>query len=214
MLNMNFENRVVIDANQLSWQKSPATGIWRRPLARADAEQGHATSVVKYDAGANFREHGHPKGEEIFVLEGVFSDESGDYPAGSYLRNPEGFSHTPFSRQGCIIFVKLYQFQTNDNKQIRINTQQADWLAGQGNLKVMPLHSFKGESTALVYWPAGEKFMPHTHMGGEEIFVIQGELIDEHGRYPTGSWIRSPHLSQHYPYVEQDTVILVKVGHL
>jgi anti-sigma factor ChrR (cupin superfamily) len=211
---MNFEKRVVIDTNQQSWQKSPAPSIWRKPLARAEAERGHATSVVKYEAGASYKEHGHPNGEEIFVLEGVFSDETGDYPAGTYLRNPEGFSHTPFSLQGCTIFVKLYQFQANDNEQIRINTNQANWLAGQGNLKVMPLHSFKGESTALVHWPAGEKFVPHTHMGGEEIFVIRGEFIDENGRYPTGSWIRSPHLSQHYPYVEQETVILVKVGHL
>ncbi|MFT5759563.1 MAG: anti-sigma factor ChrR (cupin superfamily) [Alteromonadaceae bacterium] len=214
MLNMNFEKRVVIDTNQQSWQKSPASGIWRKPLARAEAERGHASSVVKYEAGATYKEHGHPNGEEIFVLEGVFSDETGDYPAGTYIRNPEGFSHTPFSKQGCTIFVKLYQFQPNDNEQIRINTSQANWLAGQGNLKIMPLHSFKGESTALVHWPAGEKFVPHTHMGGEEIFVIRGEFIDENGRYPTGSWIRTPHLSQHYPYVEQDTVILVKVGHL
>lgn len=214
MLNMNFEKRVVIDTNQQSWQKSPAPGIWRKPLARAEAERGHATSAVKYEAGASYKEHGHPNGEEIFVLEGVFSDETGDYPAGTYLRNPEGFSHTPFSLQGCTIFVKLYQFQANDNEQIRINTNQANWLAGQGNLKVMPLHSFKGESTALVHWPAGEKFVPHTHMSGEEIFVIRGEFIDENGRYPTGSWIRSPHLSQYYPYVEQETVILVKVGHL
>lgn len=214
MLNMNFEKRVVIDTNQLSWQRSPASGIWRKPLARAEAERGHATSIVKYEAGATYKEHGHPSGEEIFVLEGVFSDETGDYPAGTYIRNPEGFNHTPFSKQGCTIFVKLYQFQPSDNEQIRINTNQANWLAGQGNLKVMPLHSFKGESTALVHWPAGEKFVPHVHMGGEEIFVIRGEFIDEYDRYPTGCWIRSPHLSQHYPYVEQDTVILVKVGHL
>ncbi|MBB1440979.1 cupin domain-containing protein [Shewanella sp. SG41-4] len=214
MLNINFEKKVVVDTEQQSWQKSPASGIWRKPLARAEAERGHATSVVKYEAGSDYPEHGHPNGEEIFVLEGVFSDETGDYPAGSYIRNPEGFSHRPFSVEGCTIFVKLYQFQSNDNEQVRINTNQVYWSAGKGNLKVIPLHSFEGESTALVHWPAGEKFMPHTHMGGEEIFVIRGELIDEHGRYPAGSWIRSPHLSQHYPYVELDTVILVKVGHL
>ncbi|MBL4900785.1 MAG: cupin domain-containing protein, partial [Colwellia sp.] len=52
------------------------------------------------------------------------------------------------------------------------------------------------------------------HFGGEEIFVIKGEFIDEYGRYPQGTWIRSPHLSEHYPYVEQETIILVKVGHL
>ncbi|NQZ09313.1 MAG: cupin domain-containing protein [Algicola sp.] len=78
----------------------------------------------------------------------------------------------------------------------------------------MPLHSFKGESTALVHWPAGEHFQLHYHAGGEEIYVIRGEFIDEHGRYPAGSWIRNPHMSKHDRYVEQDTVIFVKVDHL
>lgn len=214
MLNMNFEQKVVIDTNELVWQKSPMLGIFRKPLAREDAERGHATSIVKYEAGTSFVEHGHPKGEEIFVLEGIFSDETGDYSAGTYIRNPEGFSHAPFSKHGCQILVKLHQFQDNDNEQVRIDTHRTQWLNGQGGLKVMLLHSFKGESTALVHWPAGEKFVRHSHMGGEEIYVIRGEFIDEHGRYPAGSWLRSPHLSEHHPYVEQDTLILVKVGHL
>ena len=85
---------------------------------------------------------------------------------------------------------------------------------GQGNLRVMPLHNYKGESTALVHWPAGKHFQPHVHAGGEEIYVMRGEFIDEYGRIPEGSWIRNPHMSRHDPYVEKDTVILVQVGHL
>ncbi len=214
MLNMNFEQRVVINTLEQNWINSPLAGVLRKPLAREATEQGHATSIVKYQAGASFSEHPHPKGEEILVLEGVFSDETGDYPAGSYLRNPEGFSHAPFSKQGCKILVKLHQFQTGDDQQVYIDTQQTPWLQGQGNLQVMPLHSFKGESTALVHWPAHERFVPHVHAGGEEIYVISGEFIDEYGRYPAGTWLRSPHMSKHNPYVEQDTVILVKTGHL
>lgn len=110
--------------------------------------------------------------------------------------------------------VKLHQFQPGDHEHIAIDTTQKSWLSGSGNLMVMPLHSYQGESTALVMWPKGERFQRHTHFGGEEIFVISGELIDEYGRYPQGSWIRSPHLSEHFPYVEQATTILVKVGHL
>lgn len=115
---------------------------------------------------------------------------------------------------GCVLLVKSHQFQSEDNKKIDIDTNNTDWLAGHGNLKVMPLHNFKDESTALVHWPAGEHFLPHVHAGGEEIYVIRGEFIDEHGRYLEGGWIRSPHMSRHNPYVEEDTLILVKVGHL
>ena len=88
------------------------------------------------------------------------------------------------------------------------------WQPGYGNLKVKPLHQFETESVALVFWPAGERFIPHRHFSGEEIYVISGELIDEFGRYPAGCWIRSPHLSEHTPFVEQDTLIWVKTGHL
>ncbi len=214
MINMNFERRVVIDTNVEEWLASPLSGVWRKPLAREDAERGHATSLVRYDAGASFSFHEHPLGEEILVLSGTFSDETGDYPAGSYFRNPEGFSHAPFSTYGCVLLVKLHQFKPGDDQHICIDTNSAQWSPGIGGLQIMPLHSFEGESTALVRWPAGEKFQPHRHWGGEEIYVIKGEFIDEHGRYPQGSWIRSPHLSLHAPYVEQETIILVKTGHL
>ena len=211
---MDFSKKVVIQTNEQAWVSSPMPGVERKPLAREDVERGHATSVVRYLPGAKFTAHDHPLGEEILVLEGVFSDESGDYPVGTYFRNPEGFRHAPFSQEGCTIFVKLHQFQDRDTQHICIDTNTTTWQAGNGNLMVMPLHEHGSESVALVKWPAGEHFKPHTHMGGEEIFVISGELIDEHGRYPAGTWIRSPHMSTHNPYVEQETIILVKVGHL
>ena len=109
---------------------------------------------------------------------------------------------------------KLHQFQEGDNQHVIVNTNDTRWSPGIGGLEVMPLHSFITESTALVHWPAGERFKPHVHVGGEEIYIISGELIDEHGRYPAGTWLRSPHMSRHNPYVESDTVIWVKTGHL
>ncbi|AIW20580.1 cupin [Vibrio coralliilyticus] len=214
MLNMNFAQRVVIDTESMPWVASPAKGVWRKPLEREDAESGHTTSVVRYDADSRFNTHPHPMGEEIFVLEGIFSDEQGDYPAGTYLRNPPGSQHAPFSDQGCTILVKLNQFDERDSASIRVNTHTQAWLPGIGGLEVMALHEFEHEHVALVKWPEGERFQPHRHFGGEEIFVLSGEFADEHGRYPKGSWLRSPHMSEHFPFVEQETIILVKTGHL
>ncbi|MFT5298797.1 MAG: anti-sigma factor ChrR (cupin superfamily) [Colwellia sp.] len=214
MLNMNFTEKVFIDTQLQPWVASPHSGVSRKPLARENAERGHATSIVKFEPGASFSEHDHPLGEEILVLSGTFSDHTGDYHAGTYFRNPEGFKHAPFSKEGCTLLVKLHQFQVGDYEHVVIDTKNTAWSSGMGGLQVMPLHSFKGESTALVKWPKGERFQPHQHFGGEEIFVISGEFIDEHGRYPTESWLRSPHMSSHHPYVEEETVILVKVGHL
>ena len=108
-INMDFAERVVIDTNDRDWIVSPMEGVWRKPLAREEAERGHATSIVRYDPGSRFAEHGHPLGEEIFVLEGTFSDETGDYQAGTYFRNPDGFRHAPFSDEGTVILVKLHR---------------------------------------------------------------------------------------------------------
>ncbi len=214
MINMNFEQRVVIETQKQPWLPSPAPGVQRKPLERQEAESGHTTSIVKYQPGSAFKSHNHPFGEEIFVLEGVFSDEAGDYPAGTYIRNPPGSSHTPFSQQGCTLFVKLNQFAQDDLASVRVDTASQSWQPGIGGLMVMPLHQFEHEHIALVKWPAGEHFRPHSHFGGEEILVISGEFRDEYGSYPSGTWLRSPHLSEHNPYVEQETLIWVKTGHL
>jgi anti-sigma factor ChrR (cupin superfamily) len=214
MLNMNFNEKVVIKTALENWIASPMPGVWRKPLAREEAESGHATSIVRYEAGARFSAHDHPQGEEILVLEGVFSDETGDYPAGTYFRNPEGFRHAPFSNEGCILLVKLHQFQRDDTDHVVIDTYHSEFQTGAGNLQVLPLHQHGTEQVALVRCRAGERFQLHRHIGGVEIYVISGELKDEYGNYPAGTWMRSPHLSEHFPYVEQDTLVWVKVGHL
>lgn len=213
-LNIDFSKTAYLLPTQQHWLKSPADGVVRIPLERESAESGHATSFVSYQAGAFFPEHQHIQGEEIYVIDGVFSDENGDYPAGSYIRNPAGSYHSPFSKHGCTLFVKLNQFQIDDHQQIVLKPDEQQWFDGIGNLKVCLLHSHGTENTALVWWPANEVFQPHTHYGGEEIIVLKGIFFDEHGEYPEGSWIRNPHLSQHHPYVKEETLILVKVGHI
>jgi anti-sigma factor ChrR (cupin superfamily) len=214
MLNMQIDKAVTINTAEMEWEASPMAGVWRKPLAREAAEHGHTTSVVRYDANSHFSSHPHPKGEEILVLDGVFSDEQGDYPAGTYIRNPPGSSHSPFSEKGCELLVKLDQFDPADDISLRIDTNCSDWLPGENSVRVMPLHYFETEMVALYKWPAGARYEPHSHFGGEEVFVLSGELFDEYGRYPAGTWIRNPHNSEHCPYVEQDTVIWIKSGHL
>ncbi|MBV1876796.1 MAG: cupin domain-containing protein [Pseudomonadales bacterium] len=225
MLNMDFSQRVVINTNQQNWLPSPMPGVRRKPLAREEAEQGHATSIVQYQPGASFSPHDHPLGEEILVLQGTFSDDTGDYKSGMYFRNPEGFHHAPFSKEGCIILVKLHQFQDQDNQHLMINTKTAPFSQTKTvqpeheDLEVLPLHQFKNEQVSLVRLSAGQKTSSSTLKGGEEIYVISGELIDEYGHYPAGTWLRNPSMAVHQDsgqqrYVEQETLIWLKSGHL
>lgn len=214
-INSDFSQRVVIDSNELPWSPSPMVGVERRMLDRVAAESGRATSLVRYAPETSFPMHGHPRGEEILVLSGTFSDGSGDYPAGSYLRNPPGSQHAPFSTEGCVLFVKLDQFAPLDREEVRIDTRQVRWMPGLvPGLSVMPLHEFEGEHSALVHWAPGTIFNRHRHWGGEEILVLEGVFQDEHGTYPAGTWLRCPHLSEHKPFSNEGCVIYVKVGHL
>ena len=191
-INADYSQRVVIHHHDLPWIASPQSGVERRMLERQGVEVAKATSIVRYHPGSKFQTHTHELGEEILVLDGVFSDETGHYPAGFYLMNPPGSSHAPFSESGCTLFVKLRHLGPDQVERDVIDTQTAAWLQGMvPGLSVMPLMQ-QGSGSTLVRWAPQTYFNPHRHFGGEEIFVVDGVFEDEHGRYPEGSWIRSP----------------------
>lgn len=220
-LNADFSQRAVVRPDDYEWTPSPTPGVERMMLDRIGDEVARATSLVRYAPDSAFPEHRHGGGEEIFVLEGEFADEHGRYPAGHYLRNPIGTAHAPrVGPEGALIFVKLHQFDGGDREQKVIDTRAREWLPGLvEGLSVMPLHEYSNgrdaEHVALVRWAPHTQFQPHRHWGGEEILVLDGVFRDEHGEYPAGSWLRSPHLSAHTPWTgEEGALIYVKTGHL
>ena len=216
-LNQDFTKRVVINTQNEIWHTSPSSGVERLYLERDNmGEYAKASSIVKFHPGSKFDNHTHDNGEEIFVLEGTFSDQHGDYPHGTYLRNPHNSDHIPFSKDGCKILVKLRQFQNGDTVSIVKDTLKSVWLQGLvPGLKVMPLHTFQTEHAAMVKWEPNTQFNTHKHWGGEEIYVVEGVFYDQFGSYPKGTWIRSPHLSEHRPFTKNEgALIFVKTGHL
>jgi anti-sigma factor ChrR (cupin superfamily) len=217
MLNADLTERVVIETNVVSWVLSPQPGVWRRMLERAGAESGRATSIVRFDPRSSFPSHEHPQGEEIFVLEGVFSDEQGDYPAGTYLLNPPGSKHAPASRSGCVLFVKLCQYAGPKRRRVVLNTEEMPWQpTSTPGISMKQLYSDSNypERVALLKWAPHTRYPRHDHPGGEEILVLAGVLADEDGRYPKGTWIRNPRMSIHTPFSSEGCVILVRWGGL
>ena len=213
-IHSDYTQRVVLNHHDLPWVASPEAGVERRMLDRVGGEIARATSIVRYQPGSRFKSHRHDLGEEIFVLEGVFSDETGDYPQGAYLMNPPGSAHAPFSETGCTLFVKLRHLGPDQTQREVVDTHRAPWYQGMvPGLQVMPLMQ-QGTGSSLVQWAPNTVFNTHRHFGGEEILVIRGVFSDEHGDYPEGSWIRSPHMSQHTPFSREGCTILVKTGHL
>jgi anti-sigma factor ChrR (cupin superfamily) len=195
LLNADFSQRVVIATNDLSWIASPQAGVERRPLDRIGGEVARATSLVRYAPGSLFPAHAHPFGEEFLVLEGTFSDEHGNYAAGTYVRNPPGSHHSPRTLPGCVILVKLRQMALTEQSRTIVDTTTSDWRRGEieGHewLELYAAGS-TAERVSVERLSAGAALSQGDCPAGEEIFVLSGELFDQHGAYVAGSWIRNP----------------------
>jgi anti-sigma factor ChrR (cupin superfamily) len=214
-LNADLSQRAVVYSEELPWVPSPLPGVDRRMLERDGEEVARATSVVRPPPGNSFDAHTHGGSEEFFVLEGVFSDEHGDFGPGMYVRNPPGSRHTPRSAPGCTILVKLRQMDQDDQEHVRIDTTAAPWQPGPvAGASVMPLFERGHEKVALWRLTPGTRLARHDHPGGEETFVLEGVLEDERGRYPKGAWLRNPPGSAHQPFSTDGCLLYVKNGHL
>jgi anti-sigma factor ChrR (cupin superfamily) len=97
-----------------------------------------------------------------------------------------------------------------------VDTTKSAWepYPGAEGLDMMMLHTHGRERVYLARWAAGASYPMHRHAGGEEVYVLSGELGDDLGTYPAGTWIRSPVGSQHAPFSKSGAVIYVKSGHL
>ncbi|WP_416897552.1 MAG: cupin domain-containing protein [Minwuia sp.] len=209
---------VVINTNQMNWQASPSPGVWRKRLELVgDNEKGMVTSVVRFDPGAGFPMHDHPLGEEVLVLDGVFADEFGRYPKGSFTLLPTGSRHAPKTDEGALLFVKLCQYPGEERPTRRVDTKdEAGWREIKPGLERFYVFDEAGypEKIWLTRMAPGTKADDHVHEGGEEVFVIEGELRDGGGRYPAGTWMRFADGSRHQPFSDTGCTLYVKTGHL
>lgn len=209
----------IVHTDEMDWTPSPSPGVARKRLELdGSAEAGRVTSVVRYEPGSAFSRHPHPDGEEILVLEGVFSDERGDHPAGTYMLNPEGYEHAPSSRPGCVLFVKLRQYPGVGRTQIRIDTGAGAWTphpdAGGVARQILYAEPQHPETVALVRFEPGASASAIARPGGEEIFVLEGTFDDEHGSYRAGSWLKLAPGLAHAPRTETGCLLYVKLNHL
>jgi anti-sigma factor ChrR (cupin superfamily) len=210
-LNADFTQRCVVHGDELEWVPSPTAGVDRRMLDRIGDEVARATSIVRYAASSTFPKHTHSGGEEFFVLDGVFHDEHGSYPAGSYVRNPPQSTHAPFSEGGCVIFVKLWQFDRDDRTRIVIDTNKMRFVPSQG-CHVLPLFHDGREDVRVERWPAGYTFTLQQH-AGIELLVLHGEL-EAPQALRKHSWLRVPIGEACTVLARTDATVWIKTDHL
>lgn len=192
-LNADFSRRAAVHAARLAWVPSPIAGVERRMLDRIGDEVARATSIVRYAAGSRFSPHTHGGGEEFLVLDGVFQDEHGDYPAGAYVRNPPTSRHTPGSAPGCVLFVKLWQFDPADRTPVRLDTAASPYLpvADRPGVAILPLFHDDNEDVRLERWPPRAEIalaLP----GGGEFLVLDGGFGEGGERFERHCWLRLP----------------------
>ena len=220
LINADFTRRALLASENYQWVSSPQNGVERVMLDRVGAEKARATSIVRYAPDSYFPHHLHPGGEEILVLSGTFSADNIDYPAGWYLRNPPNSGHQPYSKEGAVIFVKLWQMPAEEARYVAIDTNDAANWQKQGNRDVCHLFSDASEQVSLKRLNANEALFTGTVRGGAEILVLDGELIDDDiiddaQTYTRGSWIRLPVGA--LPKIKagaQGVTVYLKTGHL
>ncbi len=192
-LNADFSQRVLIHADSVAWVPSPTAGVDRRMLDRIGNEIARATSIVRYTPGSLFPPHTHSGGEEFIVLEGVFQDEHGDYPAGTYVRNPPTSHHRPGSAQGCTLFVKLWQFGPTDRTHICIDMSAiiAVRITERRGVSISSLFNDDHETVQMETWDPDAEVsvdMPR----GAELFVLSGSCVESGALMQKWSWLRIP----------------------
>jgi len=192
-INAQFDEPVLLHTSDIAWKASPMAGVDRRMLDRIGDEVARATSIVRYAKGSAFPEHTHGGGEEFIVLEGVFQDEHGDYPAGTYVRNPVGTHHIPRSEPGCTIFVKLWQFAPQDQEQIAIDLNALELAPDphRAGVQTATLAARDYEHVALEQWESGAE-ADLSGKGGAEALMLAGSLEHEGEQYGMHDWIRLP----------------------
>lgn len=192
-INLDFSKSLIIETEMMDWSPSPLKGVDRRRLEREEAEAGRATSIVRYEPGSSFSSHTHGGGEEYLVLEGTFSDQSGDYGEGFYVRNPPGSSHAPHSDEGCTIFVKLCQMQSTGEPQLNIDTKKAAWSGGKSEgHSLLSLFENDREKVQLERLMPESKLTINTDDKRIEILILDGQAeLDGHA-LGKSTWIRLP----------------------
>ena len=215
-INADFSSKVVVIPAESDWVCSPESGVDRLMLDRIGDEVARATSIVRFAPGSTFSRHDHAAGEEFLVLDGVFSDEHADYPAGTYVRNPPGSGHSPHSGPGCRLLVKLRQFDSQDLAHVVIDTfDRALWPNAEGaSLDMIELHSYGTEHVMMVRLDNDEPFPIKSDPGGIELFVVSGSIDDQGVELAAEAWLRIPANRETSIVASSNALLWVKTGHL
>lgn len=212
-LNDDFTKPAIVHAARQEWVASPSPGVERKMLFRVGDEKAYATSLVRYTPGSRFAPHLHTGGEEFLVLDGVFQDEHGDYPAGTYVRNPPGTSHTPAAESGATIFVRLWQFRADDRQQVVVPAGGGKKLPFRNGVSAATqLFDDEYEKILIEEWEPNANVVIN-NSEGLELLVYQGAIQMDGELLAAPGWLRLPQgIALHTQAGNEGAKVWMKLG--
>lgn len=214
--NADIGRRVTTHINHAKWVATRSKGVELLRFEHINEVKDVATSLMRFAPGSYCPTHVHGGGEEYLVLEGTFQDEAGDYPTGSYVRQPPGSRHTPRTDEGCLLFMKTWQFAPRDRRHVNIDAfAQAIYTTRmRPGVEMQSLFSDSREDVRIEHW-APNQLIELVPCNGLELIVLTGDYTEigvAHKRY---SWSRlPPGCPLKARAGEFGTRVLVKEGHL
>ena len=98
---------ISLAAGDSAWESTDAADFEIKRLLEDDPSGAH-TWLMRVAPGAQASPHAHEQTEQIFVVEGTFYDDEGEYVAGNYIVRAPGAIHTGGSRDGAVVLLVYF----------------------------------------------------------------------------------------------------------
>lgn len=194
---------VTIDSARLPWNPTRVPKVWEKLFERIGVGPcARETGLLRLAPGASVPGGVAECRIDMLVLEGSVQLGAVYRDAGMFVRVPVGAEIALGSDKGATVMLKK-RGGNADGGPIALDTKdRANWAAwgGRGSEKAQLYDSGTLAEASWVGFMLPDLTIPeHDHAGGEEIFILEGEIRDERGLYGPGAWVRFPIELSHTP---------------
>lgn len=182
-MHADLTTRAAVDTARLPWARRD--GLEEKLLELAPARR---TALVRLPPRAVLPD----EVTDVLVLLGELREGPLLHRTGTYIHTPGGLA----TDGGCTLFVK--QRPLRERARTVVDTRRVVFTPShRPGLSEAVLHDGADGLVVLLRFAPGTQIGHHHHRDGEELLVLEGEVLDEHGRYETGAWVRQPPGSSH-----------------
>lgn len=202
-VNANLLELVTIDSGLAPWHGVGVPGVSEKVFERiCSGAAARETALLRLDPRATVPGGVAQCRIDLLVLAGSVDLGGLHHTAGMFVRVPVGTEIDLRSNEGATVLLKKRGGSASGESIVLDTQDRANWAAwgGRGSEKAQLYDPGLIREASWVGYMLPDLTIPeHDHAGGEEIFILQGELRDERGLYGPGVWIRFPIGLRHTP---------------